>query len=206
LEYLVYAEDAVDRSTYTFSSVNYGGAGLIIVGIHAFDDPGNQSLGTPTISGLTMTEVVRGSATSGTPVKFISALYSYRMTGGTTANIVVPFTNTIQFCSISVWRLTDNISDTAFDTDSSAVIGSGVSNSVTLNTNTGRNHIIAIDSRKTGPPNTSTWTNATEEYDFYMESNGIATGASELYLGSGSTTITQNGTGSLNIIVGAVWN
>ena len=205
LDYIVYAEDSVDRSTYTFSNVNYGGAGLIIVGIHAWDDPGNQSLGTPTISGFNMTQVVSTAAVSGTPVRFMSALYSYRMTGGTSANIVVPFTNTIQFCSISVWRLTNNISDTAFDTDSSAIIGTVSSNTVTLNLNTGRNHIVSIDTRKQGT-STSTWTNATEQYDFQQESNGVATGAEGFYVGSGSAAIIMNGSGDLNAMVGAVWN
>ena len=205
LDYIIYAQDAVDRATYTFSAVNYGGPGLIIVGVHAFDDPGNQSLGTPTISGFNMTQVVSGAAVSGTPSRFMSALYSYRMTGGTSANIVVPFTNTIQFCSISVWRLTNNISDTAFDTDSSNIVGTVTSNTISLNLNTGRNHLIALDSRRQGTA-TSTWTNVTEDYDFQMEANGVATAGSQLYIGSGTTSVTANGTGDLNTLVGATWN
>jgi hypothetical protein len=206
LDYIIYAQDSVDRATYTFSAVNYGGPGLIIVGVHAFDDPGSQTLGTPTISGFTMTEVVKASALQGgSAVRFMSGLFSYRMTGGTSANIVVPFTNTIQFCSISVWRLTNNISDTAFDTDFANVLGSALSNTISLNLNTGRNHLIALDSRKQGTT-TATWTNVTEDYDFQMEANGVATAGSELYIGSGTTSVTVNGSGTLNTLVGATWN
>lgn len=205
LEYIIYAEDQVDRASYTFTGVNYNGPGLIIVGIHAFDDPGSQSIGTPTISGFNMTQVVSTSATSGSPAKSISALYQYRMTGGTSATIVVPFTGVIQMCSISVWRLTNNVSDTPFDTTTSSIVGSTASNSIALDLNTGRNHLIGLVTYKQSPTNT-VWTNATEAYDFAMETSYMASAAEGFYIGSGSALIGEAATQSLSSLVGATWN
>jgi len=205
LEYVIYAENTTNTSSYTFSNVNYNGPGLIIVGIHATAS-NTGSLGTPSISGFNMTEVVRTSATSGVPQKSITALYSYRMTGGTSANIIVPFNDTMSNCAISVWRLTNNVSDTAYATDVFNNIGSTTAADVDLNLNTGRNHLVIIQTIR--DTDTFTWTNATEQYDNQIGAETArATGARGFYIGSGIANIsTSFGSAALPTMVGATFN
>jgi hypothetical protein len=205
LEYVSYAESGSNSATYTFSGVNYNGPGLIIVGVQAIDDGDNDSLTNVTIGGVSMTEVIRASSTSATPDKSISALYSLRLTGGTSANIVVSFNSSMSRCAVSVWRLTNNSSDTSFSTDSYSNASNTTTADIDLNLNTGRNHTVSIlTARSTGAVS---WTNSTEQYDFQIASEtGRASGASSLNIGSGTVNISSTFSSGITCLVGAVWN
>lgn len=205
LQYVSYGESASNTAIYTFSNISYSGAGLIIVGVHAIDDGDNDSLSSVTISGLTMNEVVRASSTSATPDKSISAIYSLRLTGGTSADVVVSFNSSMSRCAVSVWRLTNNISDTAYSTDTYSNASNTTTADIDLNLNTGRNHTVSIlTARSTGA---ASWTNSTEQYDFQIASeNGRASGAASLNTGSGTVNISSTFSSGITCLVGAVWN
>jgi hypothetical protein len=207
LEYIVYAESGSNVQTYTFSNTSYGGSGLIIVGMHANSVETVQSVSGITIGGNLMTQVVLASSTNAIPWRSYAGLYQYRMTGGTSADIVVRFNaNPATNCAISVWRLTGNTSDTAFSTDTFTNNTSGTSADIDLNLNTGRNHIVAIQTLR--DTDSSTWTNATEEYDLQIASETArASGAEGFFIGSGTTNIsTSFTTAAIPTMVGATWN
>jgi hypothetical protein len=205
LQYVSYGESGSNSAIYTFNNISYSGAGLIIVGVHAIDDGDNDSLSSVTISGLTMNEVIRASSTSATPDKSISAIYSLRLTGGTSADVVVSFNSSVSRCAVSVWRLTNNSSDTSFSTDSYSNASNTTTADIDLNLNTGRNHTVSIlTARSTGAV---TWTNSTEQYDFQIASEtGRASGASSLNIGSGTVNISSTFSSGITCLVGAVWN
>jgi hypothetical protein len=207
LEYIVYAEDVNDAATYTFSGVSYSGAGLVILAVQGVSDTADRNISSVSISGLGMTQVVRAQGVNISPIRStVAGLYSYRMTAGTSADIVVTFNGGVSRCAIAIYRLTNNLSDTAYSTGISNPNGIGSSNSITLNQNTGRNHNVAIVSaRSTGVVD---WTGATENYDFQMGAEvGRASGASSLITTSGTTTIDSFLVNSGNrVLVGATWN
>ena len=209
LEYVIYAEDGNNSSTYTFTNVNYNGAGLIIVGIHLATDGNSCTITSATISGNTLANVITQDATAISPAnQTISSLRAFRMTSGTSADIVVNLTGSASRCAISVWRLTGNASDTAFHTAGSQTNSSSTSRSINLNLNTGRNHLVNLVTTRTGTATVS-WTNATEEYDLQIAAEaGRASGAEGFYIGSGVAAITStfSANSSQPNLIGATFN
>ena len=211
LEYIVYAENGDDQTSYTFSGVNYNGPGLIIVGVHGISDSsaGGRVLNGVTISGQNMTEVVKTSASNSTSPfwSVISGLYSFRMTGGTSADVVVSFNSGVNRCAISIYRLTGNTSDVVYSAGSSNPSGIGSSNSVTLNQITGRNHNIGIVTARSGTA-TVTWTNVNEDYDNQIAvETGRASGGSSLTTTSGTLSVDSSlSSSSVRSLVAATWN
>jgi hypothetical protein len=204
LTYLIYGEDKATRSTYTFSAVGYDGPGLIIVAVHGRDDDGAAGINYVNISGYSMTQIV--SQQQGTSGSNNVALYAYRMTAGTSADIVINWTVPMERCSIGVWRLTGNSSDVPFDTDIAVSSSTSFGLSDTLNLNTGRNWVVAAFT--TNGTNAITWTNATEKYDFgYSGENGRVSGASELFTSGATATISTSYSAQAQCVMCmAVWN
>lgn len=189
LDYVSYAESGTNASSYTFTGMGYNGPGLIIVGVHSSTDGGGSSLSSVTIDGNTMTNVITQDATAISPAnQTISSIRSYRMTGGTSATIVVNFSNTQSRCAISVWRLTNNSSDTAFDTAGSQTNASADNRQVLVDLTSGRNHSVSICTTRSGG-SLMTWSNVTEKYDFQCAGESQrSSGAQGFYIGAGTAT------------------
>jgi hypothetical protein len=191
-------------SSFTFSNVPIGGDGLIVVAISSKRNSNVvRNFAGATIGGSSATTVIAGNGSFGgnTPV---TAIVSRRMTGGaTTATIAVSFDNTMDACSISVYRIQNNVSDTAHKTGVNA--NGSSTTSVTLTSVTaGAIGVASACINDTGGGLT-TWTNATERYDVYnATADGTFTSAS-LSLGGGNQTITSAAAGDVNVTAAAVW-
>jgi hypothetical protein len=123
-----------------------------------------------------------------------TGIISARITGGTTANIVLTFGGTMINCVIGVYRIQNNTSDTVSRTKTTQV---GSSNSIGTNLDSALANTLAVSvvtsAFQNGP---FTWINATENYDGNIESSSF-TGASTKILSAGTYNLTATASNSL---------
>lgn len=102
--FLQTAVSVTNASSYTFSSQNLGDAfdgRIIVVGISAFLSSGSFNINTVTVGGVSATRLNR----SGGPTTEIATLYAVSLPTGTSANVVVTSSATLQNCGIALWSL-----------------------------------------------------------------------------------------------------
>lgn len=195
----------VDGTSFTFSGVSIGGPGLIVVLIHSENTSAASVLSSCTIGGLTST-VLFDSPSALNTTKTHAGIAAVRITSGTTADIVVNFTQSQLRCGIGVWRIENNQYDTPIDIETAAA-GSGSSSAITFkNVPIGAVGIVA---HTAGLPNlTATWTNATERYDTTVETNVSLSGADFTTISTNNLTVTATLSASSTqpvSIIGAIW-
>jgi hypothetical protein len=201
VDYQTVVDDSADRTTYTFSNVSIGGAGLIVVASHT--EGAGVPLVSMTIGGVSATIDVQVSSATGTRTN--TAICSAVITSGSTATIVVNYTGVVARCGIAVYRVQNYTSVTPVTTASNSA-NSGTGLSATLNSLSVNDAVIAAYT--TGDNNAITWTNITERYDQSVggeqsrESGGNATVGS-----SGNYTVTTSNTNSTQgiTLVAAAW-
>jgi hypothetical protein len=183
--------DTVDRSTYTFNSVNVGTAAAnrrIVVGIVSRVTLGTDTLNSVTCNGNAMA-LVAESTRSGNPATVVS-LYEIVEPSGTTANFVVTFSATTSHCSLDVFTVANSNGVKTDTLTSTAVNPTGT---ITVPTNGCAVGICGFGaSAGTG---SVAWTNLSEDSDIQVESGTFASTAHSNSLG-GDTTITATITGT----------
>lgn len=180
--YVSTAVSTADASTYTFTSQNIGGPGLIVV--MAAVDPGN---GTTSINSVTIGGSAATSAVSLSGDNKPIGLFYRRVTSGTTATIVVSPAGACNRCAISVYRITDNISDSPYHT-ASASGGSNRTLSVALNIPANG---IAIAGFQEEATNSVTWAGITEDVDADYETIHYSSASQELMSAETGRTISS---------------
>jgi hypothetical protein len=173
VSYITSANTVAAQSSYTFSNISIGTAAsdrYIVVA--AFGSGGSSTTVTSvTVGGSNAASLVQiaGSTT-------VNSLFIIPVSTGTTANIVVTFPDAKDRCAVSVWRVTGISSITPYDTASFGTSNSVNTSSVNIDTVSG-GILIASSIRGGTQSGTTTWTGATEAYDFTV-SGRIVSGAS----------------------------
>jgi hypothetical protein len=199
----------VNQSSYTYSSVDIGGPGLIVVGISSErrNTTGDNSITGVTINGenATIALQVQEGAGALSLDKPVTALAYLRITGGTTANITIGYQHVQNGNVISVWRIQNNISDTPIQTGGAAGVNTPISNTLTGLT-TGD---IVCDQGCGTPAYTYSLSGVTQDNQGAVGSSGIGyVGGSIRITSSGDLTITQSSSGTSTLRqfnANAVW-
>lgn len=197
----------VASNTYTFSNVNIGGPGLIVFGISAEASTSAYSLNSLTVNGNSATQVTNTTFFGGNYAT--SAIFQNVVASGTTANLVITFSGTVQRTRISVWRV-QNYSNATSISSNTATAASGTGLSVTLTSMQVGSAVIGIYT--TGTAVSHTWTNLTEKFDSTIagSSGGAdtqASGAVNIILSSSNLLVrTSNSSSSqATILTAAAW-
>ena len=197
---------STDATSYTFTSQSIGTASatrIVVVAVYCRATTAGSNISSVTIGGNTMTQqVTKGNSdTSGGQSRV--ALYTYPLTTGTTATIVVNYSATCARCGIAVYNLFDATSETPVVTNTS-----NGSATLTLSSNTlsGDVGIAAGNSTTTGP--TFAWTGLTENSDFTVETNAMSTASLLFSSNESPRTITATTGGAANDVCGvfAMWS
>jgi hypothetical protein len=106
IEFISQALNTGTSSSYTFSNVSYGGAGLILIAIISNGNTGIS--GTPTLNGVSTTIVRQYNCSSSDRV----SLLQVRLTGGTSGDLVINYGASVVGIEAQIFRITNNISDT----------------------------------------------------------------------------------------------
>lgn len=160
--------DATDTDVYTFSSQAIGVAANnrhIVVGVS--NRSSQRTFTSVTIAGNVMAQVVQDVSTDSE-----IAFYIFKLTVGTTADVVVTMSGAQSRCGIGVWRLI-GASGTATDTDSDT--GATSPHSVTVNVPKG-GVCLGYAIAPGGSP--SAWGGVIEDFDEVVETTTDHTGGS----------------------------
>lgn len=129
LQYVTNVVQNTTATTYTFSSIDTSGSGILLIGVH--NENANTTTPTVTVNGSSASLVV-GSRTT-TP-GYAAAIYKYEGAVSSTATIVVTFSSSSIRCGVSTWRLSGATSTTPVLTGSDYKAQSSSSMSVSLGT------------------------------------------------------------------------
>lgn len=179
-----------DANSYSFTSTNIGGSGLIVLSVGVYVD---GAVPTKTITGITINglSTTFQTLTHNGNLYFATQTLAYvRITSGTTADIVISFgggNGTPANCNVGVFRIQNNISDTPNQT------AQGESGS-----NTQSFTLTSLPPNSVGVMGISQWyerngpsvTNATNQYTTVRES-GKYSAANFTSVGGGNLTITN---------------
>jgi hypothetical protein len=137
--------------------MSYGGAGLIVMSVDVL----SASISSVTVGGVSATLAVSRvqGATSA------SSIYYIRMTGGTSATIVVNISGTAAQCTVGINRIQDNNSDTPVYTSGSTCAGPscwGLSANLPA---FGNNGLVVANIAVYGMNGGVNWTGPIERYD-----------------------------------------
>jgi hypothetical protein len=151
--------DTTPPYQYTFNSVDIGGPGLIVLTIDSTPQDFPQ-VSSVIIGGITASFQQLGHA-GNFPKTNITLAYA-RITSGTTADIVVNFGSSVNNCSVGVWRIQNNTSDTPYQVKSYQTFSSGTYTLSFTSLPTNSVGIVGLIT-STAP---TTFTNATLEYNY----------------------------------------
>lgn len=160
--YLQSSLDTVDRSTYTFSSIDLGvpsSGRLIIVAIGANCGGTSQTITGVTIGGISATIDIQ-RVNSGNSQNGNATIASAIVPTGTSGDIVVTLTGAIMDCAISAYRAARLNSTSVYDTAPDSDIDSQYNMTVDVPSN---GIVVATSCKITGGD--STWTGVDENYD-----------------------------------------
>jgi hypothetical protein len=196
IDYITTSANTTDASTYTFSNISIGGAGLIVISLAGDHSQVSNYLQSLTVNGVSATYQEQ----SNTGV--LSALAYIRITGGTTATIVAGYNLSMNNCSIGIWRIQNNISDTPYQTktiNQTSTPQTWAFTSLSANT---CGVISLIDGYQS---NSASWTNATGNFSNTVELNKNY-GASFFQSTSGDRTVSSATSGTyFKAGIGQVW-
>lgn len=188
ISYLQDSFDSVNRTTYTFASVNLGIADpkrVIVIGFASSVSQPDEDILSVTIGGVTATIVASVLDSGGKNARSFIAYAA--VPSGTTGNVVVAFTGTALFCHMFTYRVVaQNFGVFATATD----IATTLSQSVSLASG---GSIIAVQSETDGGA-TAVWTGATEMADNNGDSSALLVSSS-----TSPVTITCVVTGSSGV-------
>lgn len=168
-EYVGTSTSTTGASTYTFSSTSIGDADptrLVVVAVASTCGTAFAALTSGTIDGSSATLVAAAGATRYSATGIIALV----VPSGTAVDIAVTFDNTMEHCSISVYRLVNYGSATANDTDATNT-GPATSVTCTLDIPTNGVAIFAHSHAVTG---NTTFSSASEDYDADLETRRTA--------------------------------
>ena len=160
-------QDPVAASTYNFTTPGSYGNGYILVAVAGISNFAN-TISSVVIGGVSATQL---TLVSGGSFNNLLTFYGARITG-TTNSFQVNFTGTRRNCSISVWTITNLLSETPISTFTGTVAG-GAGTTITgaLSSLTSQGVVIAATSNDISGSST-TWSlpagqtpNMTENYD-----------------------------------------
>jgi hypothetical protein len=196
--------DTAGRTTYTFTSVNLGGAGLCVIGIHS-ENANVRTISSVSIGGVTASEAAQITSVDNDTAT-ISGLF-YRSQSSSSANVVVNFSSAVSRCFISVYRILDNTSNVPNQIrTSTAPSGTGLTLSFTGLSNNSVG--VAAYTAGTDGITSITWTNATSRYNLSAGGGTTRiTGADFITTNSGDRAVSVSSTNSVQPITmaGAVW-
>jgi hypothetical protein len=204
--FLTSSVSETNLSTYTFSDINVGGQGLIVITISGSYD--GSAIAT-TLSSVT----VGGQSATITQVKFggsaaqqvISAIAYLNYTGTSTTTVVCNFSRTMDVCRIGSHMILNNTNNTPITSNNTTVSAGATSASVTLSSlGTTNKVVIAVSTNNSGRQNT--WTNAIERYDATsggVPSMGASAASTDPTTSSSSLTITDTFSSSISLVRGA---
>lgn len=191
LSYITNVSDTANLSTYTFTAVDIGGPGLIVVNLHGGQGTSTAwTVSSCTIGGVSATIHVNPSDPDS------CAIASAVITSGTTADISFTATTTLQRAVVGVYRITGYQSATPVATASQTTNASTDTRTVTLNTG---NNGVVVAGTSHSDARTFTWTNATENYDVTLsETSNSFSGASNNTTGGNLTITVVSAGGGVN--------
>ena len=185
ISYITWAE------TTSFSSLNVGGNGLVVVVVQGENNTGTSTINTVTLDGVAMTQATKSSYNGLLP----QGIY-YGENAGSTVDIVATFTGTNLRSGIAVWLVTNYNSTTPEFVDGQT-FGTATSRSVTTTSLSAGSVGVSALNNTTSASRTFTWTNATKVFDVgYTASSGEGTGADFSQSTSGARTIDVSGLGN----------
>lgn len=168
ITYVTTIDNNGDLSVYDFADANIGGPGLIVVGFQ-WEATANRSLSSAMIGGAAASVIQNGGGVEAT-----AALFALRVAAGTTASLQATLTGSAIRSSASIWRITNNLSDTPTASNQSATNSAVTSRQVDLNILKGG---VAVAALGLNAPSPVTWTGATERFDAAVETNSQKSGA-----------------------------
>jgi len=145
-------------TTYTFTAHATGTAGTrkTIVGVSGEDGTPDFSVASMTVGGVSASEVV-DSANASSPIQ--SALYIIDNPSGTTADIVVTFSETVRSSAVCVFAAYDISSETAVATASQY---QAVAENIVLSLNVSADGVAVGQSATEDETRTTTWAGLVE--------------------------------------------
>lgn len=197
LTYITNLTSTANNQVYTYSSVNWGASGFIVVAVAARTSSSNSSIiNSVTIGGITATllQKIEVGATSGYSVGLYGATLA-----STSGNIVVTY-NIFQLTQgIGVWRVNNLQSTTPIstNTDTSPV-------SFNLTANTGSNVVICAVTTNSGSNVVISSSTTPRDYSTTVELSFAQAGFSEIITTPGNYTFTASATGGSPIGVGII--
>ena len=167
---------ATNATEYTFSGLDIGAASatrVVVVCVSGHDVGGTfLSVSSLTIAGSAATSVVESAA-----FNTIAAIFRRTVTTGTTADVVVTFSEAIRGAHVSVYVLDNLASATPTDTASD---NNEHPPSTTIDISAGGVAIAVAAQTATGA--TTTWTNLVEDYDAQTAVDGdVMSSASDAF-------------------------
>lgn len=174
----------------SFSNVNIGGPGLIVLGISA-ESSASNTVTSVTVNSITATSVQNNQYFG---VNYTTvAIFQAVVTSGSTANISISWSGTPTRARLAVWRLQNYSNSTAI---SSGITGTTGGSSLSLTLTGMQEGAGVIGVLTSGSDVLTSWTNLTENYDSTISgsSGSVATSA------SGASTVT---TSSSNLAITA---
>jgi len=167
ITYLQNSNDTVNRTTYTFSSVNLGDAAtdrVIIVGIGGTSGS-SRSISSVTIGGVSAT----AAATANISWAIVNSIWYAAVPSGTTGDIVITFSAVMVQCVVNAFRMTGQTSNTPANT------GTDTTGSTTSDPNINVTAGDVIVSNVVGGDGTAmAWTGTTEADDRVVDGHNFS--------------------------------
>jgi len=185
ISYVTWAE------TTSFSGLDVGGTGLVVVAVQGENSTGTGTINTVTLDGVAMTQATKSNYNGLLP----QGIY-YGENAGSTVDIVATYTGTNLRSGIAVWLITNYNSTTPEFVDGQT-FGTATSRSVTTTSLSAGSVGVSALNNTVSASRTFTWTNATKVFDVgYSAATGEGTGADFSQSTSGARTITVSGLGN----------
>lgn len=193
--------DSVDRTSYNFTSFNFGTAqsDRLIVVAYSGSRGGVVGLSSSTIGGISAAPIGEVTTIFGSAYVVVGLVAAVVPTG-TSGTINIRYTNTAAKCGIGAWALMNLTSSTVAETTGNLSLGGSMD--LSLNTQIGD---LIVGSAYVNAITSFSWTGLTEDFDGTIDSNGRQTGASAI-ASTAATPRTISVSNSSNAIgISALW-
>lgn len=180
---------SIRQSSYSFTSVSAGGAGLVIVAWSAQSSDGTgRTLSSSTIDGNAATSIITKTQTFSSGLGMSAGIFAYRRTTSTNFTVTLGLSGNAESCRIGVWRLNDNISDTATHTGSSGS-NSVSSLSLTLTSLPLNSVVVAVEGVGETGRRTDWGGGMIEQYDINTGATSGSSGGNDRQNSDGNFTV-----------------
>jgi len=190
LAYGSYDSSDVDGTSFTFTGMTIGTAGAdryVLVCLGASDATGSPSgyaVSSLTVGGQTASEIVSVKSNDGN-WDVMAAIWLAHVPAGTTADVDVAFDHMVSTCAAVTYALSNPTSTAADDTATDETYGSSADLSLT-----GVSGGAAVGFAQTQNGHAMSWSGLTEDAEWDVQTNEIASVAHATGLSSGAHTIT----------------